>query len=69
MAFFSYCASSMDMLVPRGQLSDTRSESHVVFWNVCKVPDSNAIFKKVEKRNKQELLIISAVSFIMLFTS
>ena len=55
--FFSYCANSMEILVPRGQLNDTRSESHVVFWNVRNVPDSNAILdtiKKMEREKKQK---------------
>lgn len=41
--FFSYCANSMDILVPRGQPNDTFSESHVVFWNVRNVPDRRAV--------------------------
>lgn len=57
--FFTYCANSMDMLVPRGQLNDTRSESHVVFWNVRNVPDNNAILRhkpetRIRKRNNNK---------------
>lgn len=52
--FFSYCASSIEMLVPRGQLNDTRSASHVVFWNVRNVPDSNAVYTHKKGRNEKE---------------
>lgn len=51
--FFSYCASSMDMLVPRGHPNDTFSESHVVFWNVRNVPDNRAMEKGEEKKMEQ----------------
>lgn len=46
MALFSYCANSMEMLVPRGHANETRSESHIRRWNVRNVPDSNAVKEK-----------------------
>lgn len=52
MPFFSYCASSMDMLVPRGHASVTFSESHVVFWYVLNVPDSKAAERNSRRKKK-----------------
>lgn len=46
LSLFSYCAISMDMLVPRGQLSVTFSESQLVLWNVFRVPDNSAVSKQ-----------------------
>lgn len=40
---FPYCATSIDMLVPRGQLRDISSMSHPAFWYVLKVPDRSAV--------------------------
>lgn len=42
---FPYWATSMDMLVPRGQLNDTISVSHPAFWYVLSVPDRRAAIK------------------------
>lgn len=57
MPFFSYCANSMDMLVPRGHASVTFSESHVVFWYVLNVPDSKAA-ERNNKRKKKLLYVL-----------
>lgn len=54
MPFFSYCASSMDMLVPRGHPNATFSESHVVFWYVLNVPDSRAAERNDKKAKKEK---------------
>lgn len=66
MPFFSYCANSMEMLVPRGQLNETRSESHVVFWNVRNVPESNAKFSEMDKE-KEKISILFQVYAKRLF--
>lgn len=46
---FPYCAISIDMLVPRGQLNAMYSASQPAFWYVLSVPASNAANKKKPK--------------------
>lgn len=42
----------MDILVPRGQPSDTFSESHAVLWNVRNVPDNSAVEIEIQTEMK-----------------
>lgn len=44
-----YCANSMDIVVPRGQLNCTYSWSQPAVWYVLKVPDSKAAKKWRQK--------------------
>lgn len=39
---FPYCANSIDICVPRGQLNDIYSASQPAFWYVLSVPASSA---------------------------
>lgn len=49
-SFLTYCAISIEILVPRGQLNDIFSESHTFFWYVRNVPDSSA--ENIDKKHK-----------------
>lgn len=43
-----YCANSIDIWVPRGQLSDIYSASQPAFWYVRSVPASSAEIEKTK---------------------
>lgn len=49
--YFPYCANSMEMVVPRGQLNCTYSWSQPAFWYVLKVPESRAERRSKWKKN------------------
>lgn len=51
---FPYCANSIDICVPRGQLNDIYSASQPAFWYVLSVPASSAekLMKIEKERNK-----------------
>lgn len=46
--YFPYCANSMEIVVPRGQLNCTYSWSQPAFWYVLKVPESRAEKRRME---------------------
>lgn len=50
--YLPYCANSMEMVVPRGQLNCTYSWSQPAFWYVLRVPESRA-----ERRSKWRQII------------
>lgn len=51
-----YCATSIDMLVPRGQLKDIYSASQPAFWYVLKVPASSAVNRE-NKQNRNDFAL------------
>lgn len=55
----------MDMLVPRGQPSDTFSESQAVFWKVRSVPESSATDMREKREKTGTKLVRLAISCVM----